>query len=258
MENSAAVENQHIAEWVTIIAIFLFACYPHEMIYLSETSLGKLFFASLVLYYTMIDTVYGLVACCIVIVYYQLDLYRSYVSLHRDTLLRESMVQMEQSLHPDSSLVENKIVEGYTCGDSAVYAYSSEKPSNDIERLFLKGNRNRELLDVFRKEHCKNGRLMHMGSVVPKEMSDHVFREIQFDSDSAKCNPCNSTCEFSIVEDRVSREDALIRPSSSRDEPIDWNQFFGHYVVKPVSSIVDDARYFGEKVSRYSGSIFNA
>jgi hypothetical protein len=127
--------------------------------------------------------------------------------------------------------------------------------SNNKEALFYRnggGQNKMELLSYFRNEHCdKNGRLMNNGSPVRPEMSDHVFREIEFPNDSAKCNPCDKTCDFSIIEDRISREDTMVRPVSSRDAEFDWNQFFGHYVVKPVTSIADDAKSVGVKFSQY-------
>lgn len=267
--------DEQIVEWVTILAIFAFATYPSEMAYLSETSLGKLFFAMIVIYYTMVDPIYGIVVCSFVILYYQLDLYRSYVSLHRDTLLRESMVAMEHSLYesPETNKIEQS-VEGHRTGDASVYSYSSYDKTDPRESMFLRGSRKSELLSYFRKEHCDaKGRLVNQGSVVRPEMADHVFREIEFpDGNTAKCNPCNPSCEFSIIEndrpsaidkrdrlnggvidkkDRLSYEDSLIRPISSRNETVDWEKVFGHYVATPFNSIIDDVRILGEKASLY-------
>ena len=259
MSDTQTNTDESILEWVIILTIFSFVSYPYEMIYLSETSLGKLFFASIVAYCALIDTAYGLIALCIIIVYYQLDLYKSYVSLHRDTLLRESMIAMESSIAMESfdTINRNDLLVGqYTPGDPNVRAYVpfDSIGNNNRESLFYRnggGQNKTELLSYFRNAHCTKGQLMHQGSPVRPEMSDHVFREIQFHNDSAKCNPCDQTCDFSIIEDRISREDAMVRPVSSRDSEFDWNQFFGHYVVKPVTSIADDAKSLGVKFSRY-------
>jgi hypothetical protein len=244
--------DEQIVEWVTIITVFAFASYPTEMIYLGETSLGKLFAASIVIYYTMVDTAYGLLACCVIIVYYQLDLYKSYVSLHRDTLLRESMIEMQESFYLGREAPELK-VEHYSSGDPNLYSYTAHDfAHNKNESIFLQGSNKMELLSFFRKEHCdKRGRLMNNGAQVRPEMSDHVFREIQFKNDSAKCNPCDPTCEFSIIEERLSKEEDLVRPVSGKDEQFDWNQFFGHYVVAPVTSIREDVALASAKFSQY-------
>lgn len=265
--------DEQIVEWVTIIAIFLFACFPYEMIELSETSLGKLFFASIIIYYAMVDPIYGIIACSIVIVYYQMDLYNSLIAIHRDTLLSESMIAMQDSIkstepmnprasrcastgkegmQENGSPLINSVFESYTSGDSTVYSYSSDSlPKDYFESELLRGSRKKELLDVFRKTHCDDKkRLKFKGGLVHSEMADHVFREIQFPDNSAKCNPCEESCVFSIIEERLNREEGL-RPASSKEESIDWNQFFGHYLVKPISSMTEDAFAFEKRVSQF-------
>ena len=259
--------DEQIIEWVTIITIFMFASFPHEMIELSETSLGKLFFASIIIYYAMIDPVYGIIACAVVIVYYQMDLYNSLIALHKDTLLSENMMVMQDSILQDAisgnggmysdvtgllDTFRSPVLESYTSGDSSVYSYTPvSEPKNYFESELLRGSRKKELLDAFRKSNCdQKGNLKFKGSNVRPEMADHVFREIQFPNTSAKCNPCNESCEFSIIEERMNQEEGL-RPISSKDEPIDWNQFFGHYLVKPVESMVEDAHTFKTQVSEF-------
>ena len=244
--------NEQIVEWITIITIFTFVSYPNDMIYLSETSLGKLFFATAIIYYTTVDPVYGLLACSMVIVYYHLDLYNSYVSLHRDTLLRESMIAMKESI----TAAPEPTIENYTQGGPDVYSYIPHDAfTNNNESFFASGTSKPELLSFFRKEHCdKNGQLMHQGIAIRPEMADHVFREIRFHEEYAKCNPCDPTCQFSIIEERMSNEESLVRPVSSNEEPFDWDQFFGHYVVTPITSIADDARLLSGKLSKYMES----
>lgn len=263
--------DEQIVEWVTILTIFLFASFPREMIELSETSLGKLFFASIIIYYSMIDPIYGIIACAIVIVYYQMDLYNSLIAIHRDTILSENMMVMQDSIIRDAisgnagmysdvtglletfgSPVVGTDLEAFSLGDSSVYSYTPvSEPKNYFESELLRGSRKKELLDVFRKTNCDaKGQLKYKGSTVRPEMADHVFREIQFPNNSAKCNPCDESCEFSIIEERLGREEGL-RPVSSKDEPIDWNQFFGHYLVKPITSMTDDLFAFEKQVTQF-------
>jgi hypothetical protein len=143
-----------------------------------------------------------------------------------------------------------KVFESYAPGESSIFSYISHSdPVNYNESILLKGSKKKELLDIFRKEYCDaKGQLKYKGGIVQPEMADHVFREIQFPSDSAKCNPCDETCEFSIIEERLNQEEGL-RSVSSKDEPIDWNKFFGHYVVTPMRSIADDFASYSEKFS---------
>ena len=258
--------DEQIIEWVTIITIFMFASFPREMIELSETSLGKLFFASIIIYYAMIDPIYGIIACAVVIVYYQMDLYHSLIAIHKDTLLSENMMVMQDSILNDAisgnagmysdvtgllDTFKSPVLESFSQGDSSVYSYTPVSESkNYFESELLRGSKKKELLDVFRKSNCdQKGQLKYKGSTVRPEMADHVFREIQFPNNSAKCNPCNESCDFSIIEERMNREEGL-RPVSSKDEPIDWDQFFGHYLVKPITSMTDDLFAFEKRVTK--------
>jgi hypothetical protein len=257
--------DEQIVEWVTIIAICLFVYFPYEMIELSETSLGKLFFVTMVVYYSMVDPIYGIIACCVVIVYYQLELYHSVIAIHRDTLLSENMTSMQESLsievpknEPDFKTLK-MVVESYVPGESDIYSYTPGSSSkNYYETELLRGTNKKELLEHFRKSNCDvNGKLKYKGGTVRPEMSDHVFREIQFPNNSAKCNPCDPTCEFSIIEERINREEDL-RPSSSKEAEIDWNQFFGHYLVTPISSIADDIFAFEHRISNFVLSSYSS
>lgn len=284
VENNGWTDEQ-IVEWVTILVIFAFASFPYEMIYLSETSLGKLFVAFIIIYYAMVDPIYGVIACSIIIVYYQLDLYKSIISLHRDTLLSENMMVMQDSILKDAisgnagmysdvmgrleafgspsnvleafgSLVDGtNALESFSPGDSSVYAYTPlNDPKDYYESEFTRGSRKKELLAHFRQANCDaKGNLKNKGAIVRPEMADHIFREIQFPNNSSKCNPCNESCDFSIIEERLNQEEGL-RPTSSTDLSIDWNQFFGHYLVKPVESMADDLLSLNNRVSQFIGS----
>jgi hypothetical protein len=257
--------DEQIIQWVTIITIFLFACFPYEMIELSETSLGKLFFILIIVYYSIVDPIYGIIVCCIVIVYYQLDLYNSLVAIHRDTILSENMVEMRESFsqekgegeegergEEESTSTKEHVVESYVNGESSIYSYTSfVEPTDFHESELLRGSRKKELLTYFRKINCdEKGRLKYKGGIVQQEMADHVFREIQFSNNSAKCNPCDESCEFSIVEERLTKEEEM-RPTTSKDEPIDWSKFFGHYIVTPITSIADDIYSLEHRISEF-------
>ena len=245
-------KDKHIVEWVIILTICLFVFFPYEMIYTSYTSLGKLFFAVVIVYATSVDITYGIVACCAVLLFYQMDLYRSFISLHRDTLLKEHMTEMRDSMLEEPAVMkeDDSITDftSYSRGDSNAYLYShSTQSSNWYEDSIMGKERNRELKDFFRKEHCDDrGRLLHKGVAVRPEMSDHVFRELKFPG-IAKCNPCNSHCNFSIVENRISKEEDL-RPRESRDDKADW---LGHYIMQPIHSMIEDAVAFKNRFAEY-------
>lgn len=68
----------------------------------------------------------------------------------------------------------------------------------------------------FIKEKCRNGVIMYKDMPVKPEMVDHVFSEVHFTSDT-KCNPCDRTCAYSIIENKLATEEELGRPKNSND-----------------------------------------
>jgi len=243
--------DKEIAEWVIILTICLFVFFPYEMIYTSETSLGKLFFAVVVVYATTVDIAYGIAACCAVILFYQMDLYRSFVSLHRDTLLKEHMTEMQESMEePEEKEEPEQMPESFSRGDSAVYSYTPESASSWHENSIMGVEKNHELKEIFRKTNCDaKGRLMHKGTPVRPEMADHIFREIEYpEGNSAKCNPCNRECSFSIVDGRIVQEEGLRPRESNNVENGDW---VGHYIMHPLHSIWDDVVALKHRFAEY-------
>ena len=68
--------------------------------------------------------------------------------------------------------------------------------------------------NAFRKTHCTKGFLQHKGTNVNVEITEHIFPEVQFES--APCNPCDTTCEFSILEKKMQVESELVLPRISK------------------------------------------
>jgi hypothetical protein len=56
--------------------------------------------------------------------------------------------------------------------------------------------------------------LVNKGIPVNNEMAEHVFPELKFDGSA--CNPCDTTCAFSLLSQKLNMEDELTRPKSSR------------------------------------------
>ena len=167
-----------IADFTLIILISLFAFYPDRMIPLSHTSLGRLLAVAIIVYYTKLDVLLGVLICVITIYYYQMDNF-------------EHMLNVSEGFLWDMT---------FTPYDQDVY-----------EKL------NIELIERqkrFRETNCSKGKLIHKGVPVNNEMAEHIFPELKF-NDSA-CNPCDTTCAFSILAQKLNMEDELTRPKSSR------------------------------------------
>ena len=56
--------------------------------------------------------------------------------------------------------------------------------------------------------------LKNKGFPVKFEMADHVYSEIQFNT-RTRCNPCDKTCDYSIVEAKIDTETELCPRSSN-------------------------------------------
>ncbi len=68
--------------------------------------------------------------------------------------------------------------------------------------------------DAFIREKCQNGILMYKDFPVKTEMADHIYPEIKYNTKS-RCNPCDNTCDYSIVEAKLNTETELYPRSSN-------------------------------------------
>ena len=68
--------------------------------------------------------------------------------------------------------------------------------------------------DAFIREKCQNGILMYKDFPVKTEMADHIYPEIKYNTKS-RCNPCDKTCDYSIVEAKLNTETELYPRSSN-------------------------------------------
>jgi hypothetical protein len=70
--------KQIIIKLLPIIIVFLLVVYSHEFVELSHTILGKFMAVSIIVFYIKCDILYGLLACLLVIFYYQSDFAEQY------------------------------------------------------------------------------------------------------------------------------------------------------------------------------------
>jgi hypothetical protein len=80
--------------------------------------------------------------------------------------------------------------------------YSAEPFSNETIR------------HEFEKKHCKKGVLKYKTAEVNIEMVEHVFPELQYKN--KKCNPCDSSCDYTILEEKLKMEERMV-PKQSND-----------------------------------------
>ena len=137
-----------------------------------------------------------------------------------ETTIAKNVTGLVKSNPPEEDSQKSKsLYEGFQSGSPDIYSYrSSAQASTDKGRIPDQPDKKEELMAMFRKEHCVNGALEHKGMAINPEMTEHVFREFKPDNEWRRCNPCDSTCSFSIIEERIQTELAV--------KPVDSNDFF--------------------------------
>lgn len=199
--------NSVVMQFIPILLVFFYATYRHAFIQVSNSILGKLFAVMLILYYTRMDYLFGVICCIVVIWYYQ----QTEVEGMQDEEKKEEE-KKEEEKKPD------EVEDG-----------TNLPPIDDTSReegfSILNINDYNKAKDEFIREKCKNGVLMYKDFPVKSEMADHVYSEIKFNGRD-KCNPCDRTCDYNIVEAKLETERKLI-PKTSNDTFESVKHFFG-------------------------------
>ena len=198
--------NSVVMQFIPIFLILFYATYRHEFTKLSHSILGKLFAVMLILYYTRMDFVYGTVCCAIVIGYYQ----QTEVEGFNQKNLDEKEDKKEKEVGEDGTNLPEM--------DESTSLESFESSIITVDQFNV-------AKDEFIKEKCKNGILMYKDFPVKSEMADHVYSEIKYNGKN-KCNPCDRTCNYNIIEAKQETEKKLV-PKSSNDLFDVFKQFFG-------------------------------
>lgn len=74
-----------------------------------------------------------------------------------------------------------------------------------------------ELRKQFESQYCKNGSLYLKNVHVKLDQVQHVFPEVSYSGEP--CNPCDSKCDYNIIEMRLKAEADLTLPTSSNPPP---------------------------------------
>jgi hypothetical protein len=136
-----------------------------------------------------------------------------------------------------------KSYEGFQSNTPDIYRITD--PSSWEGRVPDKPDKKAELMAAFRKEHCVNGVLLQKGMEIRPEMTEHIFREFKPDNEWNRCNPCDSTCSFSIIEERIQNE----------IKPVDSNDFFQsnlEYMNSVFTTTTDQFTDYFEGVKQYA------
>lgn len=202
-----------VINFLPIVLIFLLATYTPEFAAFSQTALGRLLAIFLILFYLKLDFLTGLFVCVLIILYYQTD----YVEGFSEMLKEDEEAQMpspETTPVSESSPIASSTPQSRTepLEPFSTYETVSEKNVGIANNRILYDKSKQE----FRKKYCDKGHLIHKGEIVNTEMAEHIFGEIKHD-DYHKCNICDPSCKFDLIEPHIKSEDDLRKPVFSKE-----------------------------------------
>ena len=177
-----------IAEFIPIVLVLIFALYTKSAVTLANSYLGRLIAVIGIICYTKYDVVYGLFACLIVILFYQLE------SISAEGYTNIALGEHMENDHYKSYLLKEN--------PSKIGGTQPEKPVFEPSRFY--------------NQHCKNNQLTYKEFTIKTEMAQHVYPEIQYKNGNI-CNPCDPNCEYSVTENRITTEHDIMNPKSSND-----------------------------------------
>ena len=188
-------------QFIPAFLILIYLTNRHTFRNLSHSILGKLFAVMLILYYTRMHFLFGTLSCFVVIIYYMLteDVEEGFRSDVLEGFRSEAKAEAKQNEAKATPVESDQLI--------------LDKPK-DVTAIITIDQFN-DAKEEFIREKCKNGVLMYKDLPVKTEMADHVYSEIKFNK-SKKCNPCDRTCDYNIVEAKLKTQEALT-PKRSRD-----------------------------------------
>lgn len=193
-----------LLNFIPIIIVFLLVSYTNTFASISNTILGKLFALILIFFYIKQDKFVGLFVCLVVILYYQSDYISYFDWLNKPvTYLPTPSKLSPKTIDPIFENMATLADSGLGLSDAYPTSLHQETDSNKKSE--------------FRKTYCKKGHLIHKGQHVSNENSEHIFSEIKQANEYHKCNLCDETCDFSLVNKKIDTEDILVKPKNSND-----------------------------------------
>jgi hypothetical protein len=270
--------NKIIAGILPIILVSLLFLYKEDTIEFSHTILGRLIAVSIILFYISCNILYGLLACLLVILYYQFDFVESRSNLKinmvhlegfqegagpLDNIMQQIDTKVDAKLDARLGDIKTDItnlkndIKGFKTditdfktdvsnvkGDinivkTDISTVKSELATNSTDILKIANsapkketsgftnysnlyndlkrdpNNKSQFKQYFKNQNCKKGELKFKNITVRNEIAPHIFPELKYENEP--CNPCSDTCNFSIIEEKIKNEDALMKPVNSND-----------------------------------------
>lgn len=182
-----------LSQFIPIILLFLLVSNPDIIIQFSNMSIGRVIAVSVILFYSSINKYLGLLSCMLIVLYLQIYSYDDTKEFFENLSFSE-FEKKEQPLKVlETSPVRYADYSNLYKTECAKYA-----PQNDANSIVKK---------QFTDRFCDRDVLKYKDIAVRSDMVQHVFPEIQFKA--GKCNPCSSTCDFSIIANKLHTEEKM-------------------------------------------------
>lgn len=160
---------------IPIIFVFLFICYRKQYVDFMNSILGKLTVCILIIYYTLIDKIYGLFACALFVLFYQLD---------------------------TTIWLKEGFFDTCPCSSSSSNTSSSSKEKEWVlnNKILNENELQDKLKSDFQKKHCSiNGELMYKDLPVKTSMSSIIYPQIKYENEYNVCNLCDKNCQYKVI-----------------------------------------------------------
>jgi hypothetical protein len=181
------IKSNIIAEFIPIILIFTYLSYPNEMFSFLDSSLGRLIIVGIIIFYSAMDKMIGLLVCGLVILFYQMDGFTFY--------------NFQLDLDMESFFSDFQDRESFAKYERMETLPRPKEVNLDKNATFEQAKA------AFREKHCENGVLKYKTMPVNLQMVEHIFPEIEFHK--ILCNPCKTDCKYSIIESRIIHEETM-------------------------------------------------
>lgn len=199
-------DDSVVMQFIPIMLVLVYASYKPWFIDTSQTILGKVIAVMLILYYTSIDYVYGTLCCVVIIAFYQMNEREGFGPNIVGDQAEPTNAKPVGEAKPREGGVKPMVMKPMVMKPVVMKPVGDLKP--DTIDAFTSAR------DTFIQEKCRDGVLMYKDFPVKSEMADHIYPEIQFNTKS-RCNPCDSTCDYSIVEAKIDTETEMCPRSSN-------------------------------------------
>ena len=185
--------KQIIIKLLPIIIVFLLVVYSREFVEFSHTILGKLIAVSIITFYIKCDILYGLLACLLVIFYYQSDFAEQYDNVRvinlegfregaKSKIDQESPEEMEKRANAEQAVAEAEEAKANAqkaAAEAEEATSNAEKAKTDAEVAEIEKEKAQITLNATDNEQFSNYNELYPDPVAAHMQNDHKINDVK-------------------------------------------------------------------------------